>query len=148
MSTDGIQAECIRRLQTLNAQGVSAQFDMEWCFSAGDIPLSLVRSAMGVYSGIITVTSGMPKYQKILERLTPMCGVYKITPYFAVAQSSSFGELFSLLYVSNSRTQWDEERRMLAKQTAYVLTYNTDNGFEEIGCMEYAVRLGSLIRRH
>lgn len=72
---------------------------------------------------------------------------YSALVYLVVHSYAEFGEMYSLLYVSDYEEEWELDRQDIADGFAMTYTINLDNpDFSEFGSIWFDKRSGGLVR--
>ncbi len=140
---DKIVAEGVRRLEILKSQGLMTDIDVVKMYENDELCVSEANSVFGEVCGVIIPVKNKPKYKGVME--DGELSLYG-TPYFAIAQNTSFGLMLSVLYISSDESQWPCEREYLSEKAPYAYVYNFDEDFGEIGSIYYDMFNGGPIR--
>ena len=139
-----VKKECMERINILKEQGLLSDLDILKLFkNEGCVCISEANLLMGEIIGIV-----IPATEKIYKTALEYMKMHhpKITPYFGMAQNTSFGMLVSFLYVGSNPSEWEEERNDLKNKQCYAYVYNVDYEFGEIGTIAYDMFMGGPIR--
>lgn len=96
-------------------------------------------------AGINFLFSEKPELQAMKESFETK---YNCLVYYGMYSKTSFGELLTLLYVSDEMELWDFERENLNNGCAFAYVWNLDFQFGEIGTVGFDVIGGGLVRSY
>jgi len=68
--------------------------------------------------------------------------------YHAIHNMTSFGELYSLLYVYEDDEDWEMDNDDLASGNVIACVYNKSGGFDDFGSIGVKPRFGGLVRTY
>lgn len=139
-----IKRECLDRIEFLKEQGLLTDLNVTELFEEGKLCISEANMVFGQPCGVVHVLKNKPVYQKVVDKNFEIKHI--ATPYFAMAQNTSFGLMISILYVSHYPEQWENERRMLKEQKPFAFVYNIDEDYGEVGPIIYQIINGGPIR--
>lgn len=140
-----VKKECLERINILKEQGLLTDIDVLKMFENENIVcISEANQLFGEIIGIVMPSTQKKMYQTALANMKN--DMPKTTPYFGMAQNTSFGMMVSLLYVGSSPSTWEEERNNLKSKLCYAYVYNVDDEYGEIGSIEYDMFMGGPIR--
>ena len=72
---------------------------------------------------------------------------YKALVYHVIHNYTEFGELYSLLYVSQHKEEWIYDKKDINRKNIFVYVYNVDNNsFSEFGNIGIELKNGGLVR--
>lgn len=126
-----IMQECIKRMEKLGL--------MKQCISA------FKNGKVWESEGIGALYEVNEKEQTIIDEFEKEHENYKV--YHMIHNMYEFGEVYSLLYVSTYKDEWEMENKDI--ESGYLMVYckNVDDDFcSEFGSIEFKKNIGGLIR--
>lgn len=141
---NAVKKECLARIEILKEQGLMTDLDVTGLFEKGELCVSEANVVLGYPCGVIMPLSQKKSYgDAIRKNLIPLIHG---TPYFAMAQNTSYGIMLSVLCVSNNEDAWETERENLENKEPLAFVYNFDDDFEDVGYIVYEMFNGGPIR--
>lgn len=97
-----------------------------------------------IFDGILYWVSNEDEYVKIVKEFEQE---YNVLVYHCILTHTSFGDLFSMLYVSSSENEdYDYEKQELADGYCIACVRNLTYGHDDIGTIKVAPKNGGLTR--
>lgn len=140
-----LKEECLYRLNLLKEQGLLTDVNVIDLFKDEDtICVSEANRILDMIIGVVMPINQKTIYMKAYNKLlNEYCDV---TPYFAMAQNTSFGMMVSFLYVGSNSEYWESEKRDLMNKEPFAYVYNFDEDSLEVGGINFEFFNGGPIR--
>lgn len=85
--------------------------------------------------------------QDVLDKIKQIENEYELTVYHLIHSLTEFGELYSMLYVSNHKSEWKDDRIDLGDGCPMSYVWNkTDEWCSEFGSIGVKSLFGGLVR--
>lgn len=97
-----------------------------------------------IFDGILYWLDNKPEYIKIKNDFEKEYGALV---FHAQLSHTTLGDMLTLLYVSKTKSEWRDDRKLLANGEAYAYVYNlSDPNLSEIGIVGVAPKNGGVTR--
>ena len=96
-----------------------------------------------MYRGILYWLRNKPKYVQAVKNVEEK---YNIFVYHCILHYTEFGDWLSMLYVSDTPDNWQDEKLELKSGTPFAYVYTFDEFSSEFGPIEIASASGGLTR--
>lgn len=137
ISKEEKKAEALKRLKMLKVHSnVIKEFEKEGLVNYSE-------DMGGAFRGILYWISNEPEFEKIVEDFEKEYGGMV---YHAHLCHTEFGDLLSLLYVSDHKSEWATDEADLKEGFPVAYVYNIDGDFADIGSIQIAPCNGGITR--
>ena len=116
-----------------------------------------VYNGLGVTKRTLYVSERMSKdfpavlywaknYEGLMDKVEDFEKEYNAYVYHVILTHTTFGDMYAMLYVSDEKEYWEEEREDLKEGYAYANVWTPDIGVEEIGEIGVKASMGGIER--
>lgn len=141
-----IQNEICERLAILVEQGLNVEYDIKETTLAGDLSVSYgVKMPGGFRVGIVNPISHNPEFEGCLNKAIDITKSLQVTPYLALYIRIIDEEFISVLYVSNDKNEWANDKEFLKNKNAISFNYNLTEDYGKVGKIQYKLACGGLV---
>lgn len=141
-----IKKEIEKRLAILKKQGMQTDLDLLEIITTDGGCISSAENVMGYTVGILDTVTVDSHIHEIWDKAVSKISLLGATAYLGMYMNTTMGELLTVLYISDSESEWKLQREELKRKNTCALVYNVSEKYSEFGYIEYDMYNGGPIR--